>query len=290
MNRLKTLVLLAAMTALILAVGQMLGGRGGMMLALIFAAVMNLGSYWFSDRIVLAMYHAQPVTESEAPEVYGIVAELVQRANLPMPKVYIIPEEAPNAFATGRNPEHAAVAVTQGILRILDRNELSGVLAHELGHVQHRDTLIMAIAATFAGAISHLATMAMWGGMLGGRSSDDDEGGGPIAGLVAMIVAPFAAMLIQMAISRSREYLADEAGAQFSGNPIFLANALRKLEAWKQEIPMQSGSPATAHLFIVNPFSGGGMAKLFSTHPSTEDRIARLEAMAAGGQQALRPS
>ncbi len=290
MNRLKTLVLLAAMTALILAVGQMLGGRGGMMLALIFAAVMNLGSYWFSDRIVLAMYHAQPVTESEAPEVYGIVAELVQRANLPMPKVYIIPEEAPNAFATGRNPEHAAVAVTQGILRILDRNELSGVLAHELGHVQHRDTLIMAIAATFAGAISHLATMAMWGGMLGGRSSDDDEGGGPIAGLVAMIVAPFAAMLIQMAISRSREYLADEAGAQFSGNPIFLANALRKLEAWKQEIPMQSGSPATAHLFIVNPFSGGGMAKLFSTHPSTEERIARLEAMAAGGQQALRPS
>ncbi len=290
MNRLKTLVLLAAMTALILAVGQMLGGRGGMMLALIFAAVMNLGSYWFSDRIVLAMYHAQPVTESEAPEVYGIVAELVQRANLPMPKVYIIPEEAPNAFATGRNPEHAAVAVTQGILRILDRNELSGVLAHELGHVQHRDTLIMAIAATFAGAISHLATMAMWGGMLGGRSSDDDEGGGPIAGLVAMIVAPFAAMLIQMAISRSREYLADEAGAQFSGNPIFLANALRKLEAWKQEIPMQSGSPATAHLFIVNPFSGGGMAKLFSTHPSTEERIARLEAMAVGGQQALRPS
>ena len=290
MNRLKTLVLLAAMTALILAVGQMLGGRGGMMLALIFAAVMNLGSYWFSDRIVLAMYHAQPVTESEAPEVYGIVAELVQRANLPMPKVYIIPEEAPNAFATGRNPEHAAVAVTQGILRILDRNELSGVLAHELGHVQHRDTLIMAIAATFAGAISHLATLALWGGMLGGRSSDDDEGGGPIAGLVAMIVAPFAAMLIQMAISRSREYLADEAGAQFSGNPIFLANALRKLEAWKQEIPMQSGSPATAHLFIVNPFSGGGMAKLFSTHPSTEERIARLEAMAAGGQQALRPS
>jgi heat shock protein HtpX len=286
----KTLVLLAAMTALILAVGQILGGRGGMMLALIFAAVMNLGSYWFSDKIVLAMYHARPVTEAEAPEVYGIVTELVQRADLPMPKVYIIPEEAPNAFATGRNPEHAAVAVTQGILRILDRNELSGVLAHELGHVQHRDTLIMAIAATFAGAISHLATMAMWGGMLGGRTSDDDEGGGPIAALVAMIVAPLAAMLIQMAISRSREYLADEAGAQFSGNPIYLANALRKLESWKQEIPMQAGSPATAHLFIVNPFSGGGMAKLFSTHPSTEDRVARLEAMAVGGHQALRPT
>ena len=287
----KTLVLLAAMTALILAVGQMLGGRGGMMLALIFAAVMNLGSYWFSDKIVLAMYHAQPVTEAEAPEIYGIVAELVQRADIPMPKVYIIPEEAPNAFATGRNPEHAAVAVTQGILRILDRNELSGVLAHELGHVQHRDTLIMAIAATFAGAISHLATMAMWGAMLGGgRHSDDEEGGGAFGAIVAMIVAPFAAMLIQMAISRSREYLADEAGAQFSGNPIYLANALRKLESSKQEIPMQAGSPATAHLFIVNPFSGGGMAKLFSTHPSTEERIARLEAMAIGGQQALRPS
>ena len=289
MNRMKTLVLLAAMTALILAVGQMLGGRGGMMLALIFAAVMNLGSYWFSDKIVLAMYHAQPITEADAPELYRIVAELTQRASLPMPKVYIIPEEAPNAFATGRNPEHAAVAVTQGILRILDRNELSGVLAHELGHVAHRDTLIMAIAATFAGAISHLATMAMWGGMLGGRHSDDDEGGNPIAALVAMLVAPIAAMLIQMAISRSREYLADEAGAQYSGNPIYLANALRKLESWKQEIPMQSGSPATAHLFIVNPFSGGGIAKMFSTHPSTEERIALLEAMAVGGQ-ALRPS
>ena len=289
MNRLKTFVLLAAMTALILAIGQMLGGRGGMMLALIFAAVMNLGSYWFSDKIVLAMYHAQPVTEAEAPELYRIVAELTQRAGLPMPKVYIIPEEAPNAFATGRNPEHAAVAVTQGILRVLDRNELSGVLGHELGHVKHRDTLIMAIAATIAGAISHLATMAMWGAMLGGRHSDDDEGGNPIAALVAMIVAPFAAMLIQMAISRSREYLADDAGAEISGNPIYLANALRKLEAWKKEIPMQAGSPATAHLFIINPFAGGGMAKLFSTHPATEERIARLEAMAIGGQ-ALRPS
>ncbi len=289
MNGVKTFLLLAAMTALILAIGQMLGGRGGMMLALIFAAVMNLGSYWFSDKIVLAMYHAQPVTESEAPELFGIVSELTQRASLPMPKVYIIPEEAPNAFATGRNPEHAAVAVTQGILRILDRNELSGVLAHELGHVKHRDTLIMAIAATIAGAISHLATMAMWGAMLGGRHSDDDEGGNPIAALVAMIVAPFAAMLIQMAISRSREYLADDAGAEFSGNPMYLANALRKLEAWKKEIPMQAGSPATAHLFIVNPFAGGGMAKLFSTHPATEERIARLEAMAVGGQ-ALRPS
>jgi heat shock protein HtpX len=289
MNGVKTFILLAALTALILAIGQMLGGRGGMIFALIFAAVMNLGSYWFSDKIVLAMYHAQPVTEAEAPELYRIVADLVQRASLPMPKVYIIPEEAPNAFATGRNPEHAAVAVTQGILRVLDHNELSGVLGHELGHVKHRDTLIMAIAATIAGAISHLATMAMWGAMLGGRRSDDDEGGNPIAALVAMIVAPFAAMLIQMAISRSREYLADDAGAEISGNPIYLANALRKLEAWKKEIPMQAGSPATAHLFIVNPFAGGGMAKLFSTHPATEERIARLEAMAVGGQ-ALRPS
>jgi len=288
MNRLKTFILLAALTALILAIGQMIGGRGGMMLALIFAAVMNLGSYWFSDRIVLAMYHAQPVTEAEAPELFSIVRALTQRAGLPMPKVYVIPEEAPNAFATGRNPDHAAVAVTQGILRILSRDELAGVLGHELGHVRHRDTLVMAVAATIAGAISHLATMALWGGMLGGRHSDDDEGGGPIAAIVGIIVAPFAAMLIQMAISRSREYLADDAGAEISGNPLFLATALRKLEASKQEIPMQSGSPATAHLFIVNPFAGGGMAKLFSTHPATEERIARLEAMAMG--TALRPS
>ena len=288
MNRLKTFILLAALTALILAIGQMIGGRGGMMLALIFAAVMNLGSYWFSDKIVLAMYHAQPVTEAEAPELFGIVRGLTQRAGLPMPKVYVIPEEAPNAFATGRNPDHAAVAVTQGILRILSRDELAGVLGHELGHVRHRDTLVMAVAATIAGAISHLATMALWGGMLGGRHSDDDEGGGPIAAIVGIIVAPFAAMLIQMAISRSREYLADDAGAEISGNPLYLATALRKLEASKQEIPMQSGSPATAHLFIVNPFAGGGMAKLFSTHPATEERIARLEAMAMG--TALRPS
>ena len=288
MNRLKTFILLAALTALILAIGQMIGGRGGMMLALIFAAVMNLGSYWFSDKIVLAMYHAQPVTEAEAPELFGIVRGLTQRAGLPMPKVYVIPEEAPNAFATGRNPDHAAVAVTQGILRILSRDELAGVLGHELGHVRHRDTLVMAVAATIAGAISHLATMALWGGMLGGRHSDDDEGGGPIAAIVGIIVAPFAAMLIQMAISRSREYLADDAGAEISGNPLFLATALRKLEASKQEIPMQSGSPATAHLFIVNPFAGGGMARLFSTHPATEERIARLEAMAMG--TALRPS
>ena len=288
MNRLKTFILLAALTALILAIGQMIGGRGGMMLALIFAAVMNLGSYWFSDKIVLAMYHAQPVTEAEAPELFGIVRGLTQRAGLPMPKVYVIPEEAPNAFATGRNPHHAAVAVTQGILRILSRDELAGVLGHELGHVRHRDTLVMAVAATIAGAISHLATMALWGGMLGGRHSDDDEGGGPIAAIVGIIVAPFAAMLIQMAISRSREYLADDAGAEISGNPLYLATALRKLEASKQEIPMQSGSPATAHLFIVNPFAGGGMAKLFSTHPATEERIARLEAMAMG--TALRPS
>src|SRR5512140_3595187 len=287
MNGVKTFLLLAALTALILAIGQMLGGRGGMLLALIFAAVMNLGSYWFSDKIVLAMYHAQPVTEAEAPELYRVVAELAQRASLPMPRVYVIPEEAPNAFATGRNPEHAAVAVTQGILRILDRSELAGVLGHELGHVKHRDTLIMAVAATIAGAISHLANMAMWGALLGGRQSDDD-GPNPLVALLGIIVAPIAAMLIQMAISRSREYLADDAGAELSGNPMYLANALRKLEAWKQEIPMQAGSPATAHLFIVNPFSGSGMARLFSTHPATEERIARLEAMAMG--QALRPA
>lgn len=282
MNRLKTLVLLATLTALLLFVGQALGGRGGLMIALVFAAVMNFAAYWWSDKIVLRMYGAQEIDEAQAPELFALVRRLAQRAHIPMPRVYIIPEETPNAFATGRNPHNAAVAVTEGILRMLDRDELAGVLAHELGHVRNRDTLIMTVAATLAGALSHLANMAMWGAMFGGRS-DEEEGSHPIAGLLGIIIAPIAATLIQMAISRSREFLADEYGARLSGNPLALASALRKIEAWSQRIPITTGSPATAHLFIVNPFSGGGLVRLFSTHPSTEERIARLQAMARQG-------
>lgn len=280
MNRVKTMMLMAALTALLLFVGQAIGGRGGLMVALVFALVMNFVSYWFSDRIVLSMYGAQPVTEMEAPELYYIVRSLAQRGNIPMPKVYIIPEEAPNAFATGRNPSHAAVAVTAGLMRLLNRDELAGVIAHELGHIINRDTLIMTVASTIAGALSMLANTAMWGAMLGRSSDDDDDGGNAIAGLVGIIVAPIAAALIQMAISRSREFLADEAGARLSGNPLALASALRKIEQWSQRVVMGHGSPATAHMFIINPFSGGGLAGLFSTHPSTQARVERLEAMA----------
>jgi heat shock protein HtpX len=253
------------------------------MIALVLAGGMNFASYWWSDKIVLRMYGAQEIDAGQAPEVFSIVQELAQRARIPMPKVYMIPEETPNAFATGRDPQHAAVAVTAGIVRLLERDELAGVLGHELSHVKNRDTLIMTVAATLAGALSHLASMAMWGAMLGGGSSDDDERSSPLAGLLGMLIAPIAATLIQTAISRSREFIADERGAQLCGNPLALASALRKIEAWSQRIPMTAGSPATAHLFIINPFSGGGLVRLFSTHPATEERIARLEAMARGG-------
>ncbi|MGE3540397.1 MAG: zinc metalloprotease HtpX [Candidatus Tectimicrobiota bacterium] len=283
MNRLKTAMLLATLTVLFLWVGQALGGRSGFMLALILAGGMNFASYWWSDKIVLRMYGAQEIDASQAPELFSIVQGLARRAQLPMPRVYIIPEETPNAFATGRDPEHAAVAVTEGIMRLLDREELAGVLGHELGHVKNRDTLIMTVAATLAGALSHLANMAMWGSILGGSSSDNEEGRSPLAGLLGIVLAPLAATLIQTAISRSREYIADERGAQLCGNPLALASALRKIEAWSQRIPMTAGSPATAHLFIINPFTGGGLARLFSTHPATEERIARLQAMAHGG-------
>ena len=283
MNRVKTAMLLATLTALLIWVGQALGGQQGLIMGLGFAIVMNIGSYWYSDKIVLRMYGAQEVDEAQAPELYSIVRNLAQAGQIPMPKVYLIPEEAPNAFATGRNPEHAAVAVTEGLLRLLNRDEIAGVLAHELGHVKNRDTLIMVVAATIGGAISMIANIAQWGLIFGGGRSNNDEGGHPAGALIGIIVAPIAAMLIQMAISRSREFLADEQGARLSGNPLALASALRKIQGYAQQAPMHHGGPASAHLFIINPFSGGAMAKLFSTHPPTEERIARLEAFARGG-------
>ncbi len=281
MNTVKTLGLMVFMTLLLVFVGAALGGRSGMVMAFAMAAIMNVGMYWFSDKIVLRMYKAQPVTEAEAPELHGIVRTLVQKAGLPMPKVYIIPDETPNAFATGRNPEHAVVAVTQGIMRILSREELSGVIAHELAHIKHRDMLTGTIVATIAGAISMLAQMAQWSMIFGGRR-DDDEGGSPIVALVMMIVAPIAAMIVQMAISRTREFEADKGGAQIAGSSSGLANALLKLEKGAQLVPMTDAKPATAHMFIVNPLTGGGLMKLFSTHPPIAERVARLNEMARG--------
>jgi heat shock protein HtpX len=284
MNGFRTTILLAALTALVVWIGQMVGGPSGAVMALIMAGAMNFFSYWFSDKIVLKMYGGQEISANDDPELYGLVQELAARGGLPMPKVYVIPEETPNAFATGRNPEHAAVAVTQGIRRILNRRELAGVLGHELTHVKNRDILISSIAATLAGAISYLAYMAQWGMMFGGNRDRDDEGGGSniFSLLFMMIVAPMAAMLIQMAVSRSREYLADAGGAKISGDPLALASALRKLHMGAQNIPLQvspATQNATAHMFIVSPLSGGGFASLFSTHPAMEERIALLEAM-----------
>jgi heat shock protein HtpX len=256
-------------------------------MALILAGGMNFFSYWFSDKIVLRMYGAQEVSPNDDPELHGLVQELATRAGLPMPKVYVIPEETPNAFATGRNPQHAAVAVTHGIRRILNKRELAGVLGHELTHVLNRDILISSIAATLAGAISYLAHMAQWGMMFGGGRDRDEEGGGGniFSLLIMMIVAPMAAMLIQMAVSRSREYGADAGGAKICGDPLALASALRKLHMGAQDVPLQVSNAtanATAHMFIVNPLSGGGIANLFSTHPPMAERVARLEAMAQG--------
>lgn len=281
MNTMKTMILMVALTVLVVFAGSALGGQNGAVLAFAMATIMNFGMYWFSDKIVLKMYGAKQVTEQESPELFRIVRDLTMKANLPMPKVYIMDNPAPNAFATGRNPNHAAVAVTSGILTILDKDELSGVLGHELAHIKHRDILIGTIAATMAGAISMLANMAQWAMIFGGRSDRDDEGGSPIAGIVMIIVAPIAAMLIQMAISRSREYIADEGGAKIHGNPLSLANALRKLHNASQQIPMDA-TPATSHMFIVNPLRGGGVLSLFSTHPPMEERVRRLEAMITG--------
>ncbi|MHB0968261.1 MAG: zinc metalloprotease HtpX [Thermoanaerobaculia bacterium] len=285
MNRLKTAALLALLTALVLFVGMAIGGRQGLVIAFVFAGVMNFVSYWWSDKIVLRMHGAREVTEADAPELFGIVRRLTGEAGIPMPRVYVMSDQAPNAFATGRNPEHAAVAVTAGLLELLNRDEITAVLAHELGHVRNRDTLIMTVTGAIAGALSMLADMALWG-MLLGRGSDDE--GNPLGGLLGIIVAPFAAMMIQMSISRSREFLADEQGARLSRNPMALATALRKLEGWKQRLPMVHGTPATAHLYIVNPFVGRSMARLFSTHPSTGERVARLEQMAMSGDYLVR--
>jgi len=278
MNNIKTLFLLVTLTLILIWAGAAMGGRQGMTIAFIFALGMNFFAYWFSDKIVLKMYRAKEVTEAEAPDLYGTVRRLAQKAEIPMPRVYIIDQEQPNAFATGRNPGHAAVAVTTGIMRILSQEELQGVIGHELAHVKHRDILISTIAATIAGAISFLAQMAQWAMIFGGHRGDDDEGGSPIAAIIMMIVGPIAAMIIQMAISRSREYVADEGGARLAGNPRYLSGALRKLHTASQKIPMDA-NPATSHMFIVNPLSGGGILKLFSTHPPIEERIARLESM-----------
>jgi heat shock protein HtpX len=274
-NSIKTVLLLGALTGLLMFIGGLIGGRGGVYIAFIFAMIMNFGSYWLSDKIVLKMYKAQEVSESSAPGLYNIVRNLSMKANLPMPRVFIIPEETPNAFATGRNENHAVVAVTAGIMRILNKEELEGVIAHELSHIKNKDMLISSIAATIAGAISMLATMAQWAAIFGGGSSDDDEKGG-IIGLIAMaIIAPIAAAVIQMAISRSREYLADAGAAGITKNPYGLASALEKLTQASQVIPMDA-QPATAHLFIVNPLSGKALMNLFSTHPPLEERISRL--------------
>jgi heat shock protein HtpX len=281
MNGLKTVLLLGILSGLLLAGGEMFGGRNGLYIALAIAVAMNFFGYFFSDKLALSMYSAQPVSPTENPEVYArvfpIIQSLTQRMSLPMPKLWLIPDESPNAFATGRDEKHASVAFTVGVLRLMNDAELEGVVAHELGHVKNRDILTSSVAATIAAAITVLARMAFWFG--GGRRSEDEEGGSPWAGLIMLIVAPIAAMLIQMAISRTREYAADETSAQVTHNPNELISALGKLESWSKRIPMAEVNPATAHLFIIKPFSGQSMMRLFSTHPSTEDRIARLQAM-----------
>jgi len=276
-NGIKTAVLLGALTGALLIIGNLLGGQGGMMLALVFAAGMNFFAYWFSDKMVLAMHRAKPVTRDQAPELYAIMEGLTARAGTPMPKLYIVEADAPNAFATGRNPSHAAVACTTGILRLLDRNELQGVLAHELSHVKNRDILISSVAATLAGAITMLAHMAKWGAIFGGYGGRDNDRHGNIFEVLAMaIIAPIGAALIQMAVSRSREYQADATGAEMVGNPYGLASALQKLEDYGKRVPPLDVSPAMNHLYISNPLSGQAFMNLFSTHPPLKERVRRL--------------
>lgn len=290
-SRIRTTILLAVMTVVIMWVGKMIGGTAGMIIALLVAGGLNFFSYWYSDKMVLKMYKAKPVSRQEAPDIYELVEQLCQKAGLPMPSLYIIPQEAPNAFATGRNPDNAVVALTQGLIRYMNRDELAGVIAHELGHIKNRDMLIQTVAATMAGAVMMLASLARWSAIFGGIGGDDEEGG--ILGLLVMsIIAPLAAMLIQMAISRSREYLADSTSAQITGNSEGLARALEKLGAYSKQIPMKA-EPATAHMFIANPLSGQSLSHLFSTHPPIEKRVARLSrggtgsagGAAAGGEK-----
>jgi len=276
-STMKTFAFMAAMVALFMVVGQALGGRGGMMMALVMALAMNFFAYWFSDSLALRMNGAREISYQEAPDLYQLISSLAERAGLPMPKVCVVNSDTPNAFATGRNPEHAAVAVTTGLIRLMTRDELEGVIAHELAHIKNRDILISSISATMAGAISYLATMAQWSLLFGGRSNDG-EGGNPVAAIVSMIVAPLAASLIQMAISRSREYQADATGAAICGQPRSLAQALGQLENYNRQLPM-AVNPASAQMYIVNPLAGGQLANLFSTHPPIQERIQRLLAM-----------
>lgn len=279
-NQLKTTILLASLTALLLFVGRLIGGYGGLMIGFAFAVLMNFGAYFFSDKIVLAMYRARPVSQKEAPDFHSAVKEITHLAGLPMPKLYIIPTSTPNAFATGRNPKHAAVACTEGILKLLNKEELRGVLAHEVSHIKNRDILVQTVAATIAGVISYIATMAQWAALFGGFGGrDNDSGPNVLSLLVLAILTPLIATIIQLAISRSREYLADETGAKTIKNPHALASALAKLEQGIKHDPMRFGNPTTSSLFIANPFSARGMVGLFSTHPPMEKRIARLEGM-----------
>ena len=277
-NTFKTIFLLGTLTGLLVVFGNYFGGTQGMMIAFLFALLMNFGAYWFSDKIVLSMYRARQVTEAEAPELVGLVRSLSQRARLPMPKVWIVPSPAPNALATGRNPQHAAVAVTEGLLQIMNRDQLEGVLAHELGHITNRDTLISAVAATLAGVIMMLANIARWTAFFGGGRDDEDRGGGVVGLLVMAMLAPIAALLIQMAISRTREFVADATAAHLTKKPLALASALERLQMAAERIPLDA-NPATSHLFIVNPLSGRSLLRLFSTHPSVEERVKRLRAI-----------
>ncbi|MFA3783966.1 zinc metalloprotease HtpX [Melioribacteraceae bacterium 4301-Me] len=282
MNSVKTVILMTAMMILFMIVGSMLGGDTGLIIAFIFSLMLNFGAYWFSDKVVLRMYGAREVTAEEMPQLYNIVRELSMKAELPMPRIYIIDNPTPNAFATGRNPQNSAVAVTTGIMKILNKDELEGVLSHELTHVKNRDILVSTIAATLVGTITFIARMAGWAAMFGGYGSSRDRNNNALADLALIILAPIAAVLLQLAISRSREYMADAGGAKISGKPLALASALEKLTKTNEVLPMKNAGPSTAHLFIVNPFSGKAIMKLFSTHPPIEDRIERLKEIASG--------
>lgn len=280
-SQIKTVLLLGLLTGIILFLGGAIGGRIGLFIAFAFALVMNVGSYWYSDKLVLKMYRAKEVGPHDAPALHAIVDDLAREANLPKPRVCIVPQDSPNAFATGRNPEHGVVAVTQGLLQILSTEELRGVLAHEMGHIRNRDILVQTIAGVLASVVMYLANIAQFAAIFGSFSGNDEEGGNPFAALLLAIIAPIAAVLVQMAISRSREYLADDTGARLAGNPLYLANALEKLDAYGKQRPMRLGNEATSHMFIVHPFSGKRAMSLFATHPPIQERVARLRRMAA---------